>query len=192
MPRWKSATPHQCVCENIERYRKRRGLSQKQLAAEMAKNGYEIDATKISDLERGERKAVTVDELMAFAAALNASPTALLLPAVDTWVAVLPKIRVKALDLAEWIRGASALPTYRKWAGNERFEPGTTDAEVAIKARLPLLYVLREWISMAWSIADTDDHLDALRDWVERIAETASDTLHELEIYIAQLPEDDD
>lgn len=67
------------VSENIERFRKLRGLSQAQLANKLTKAGRPMLDTAVSKMERGVRR-VDVDDLVALALALDISPVALLMP----------------------------------------------------------------------------------------------------------------
>ncbi|NXY93517.1 helix-turn-helix transcriptional regulator [Streptomyces sp. BR123] len=66
----------------MRRLRECRGLSVYRLASLLLVGGRPIAPSAIAKVERGERQ-VTVDELTALAAALDVSPSALLLPSTD-------------------------------------------------------------------------------------------------------------
>mgnify|MGYP001550970044 CR=1 FL=1 len=65
----------QAVGRNIRRLRKRAGITQGELSQRLAVSP--VNATAIGDVERGDRR-VDVDELMAFAHALDVPVTELL------------------------------------------------------------------------------------------------------------------
>jgi transcriptional regulator with XRE-family HTH domain len=67
------------VAKNIERIRKARQLKQKDLSDLLGRLGRPTLPTVISKIERGERR-IDVDDVVAFALALNVSPLTLLLP----------------------------------------------------------------------------------------------------------------
>lgn len=71
------------VAANVRRLRDDvRGWSTYELSGKLAKAGRPIAPSAVAKIERGERQ-VTVDDLMALAATLRVSPSALLLPLVD-------------------------------------------------------------------------------------------------------------
>jgi transcriptional regulator with XRE-family HTH domain len=72
----------QSVQANVARLRKARSLTTYQLAKLLADAGRPIPQSGISRIESGARR-VDVDDLMALAAVLNVSPSALLLPLDD-------------------------------------------------------------------------------------------------------------
>lgn len=90
------------VAENVQRLRKRRELSIYQLSALLRKAGRAITPAAVGKIERQQRQ-VTVDDLMALATVLGASPQALLLPLRD--------------DPAETIEltGAGTVPADAAW-----------------------------------------------------------------------------
>lgn len=69
----------QRVAKNIERVRRARGLNQRELSGLLAEYGRPMLTTVVSKIERGDRR-VDVDDLIAFALALNVSPLTLLMP----------------------------------------------------------------------------------------------------------------
>lgn len=70
------------VAENLARLRKTRGLSTRQLSAELERRGRSLSPSGITRMEKADRH-VTTDELVALAAALGVNPSALLLPLKD-------------------------------------------------------------------------------------------------------------
>lgn len=97
------------LARRLRELRKRRGLSQVALAAEMAKLGISVDAATISRTEQGSREA-TVPEAFAMAAALGVSPVSLFTPEEDDdLVAVTPAISLPAGLAVWWLSGALPL-----------------------------------------------------------------------------------
>jgi transcriptional regulator with XRE-family HTH domain len=90
------------VAANIARLRERKGMTTRQLSGALERAGRAIPASGITRMEKGER-VVTVDELMALATVLGASPQALLFPLRD--------------DPAETIEitGAGTMPADAAW-----------------------------------------------------------------------------
>lgn len=72
------ATGH-TVRANIARIRKAQGITLRELADQLAGSDRPLSHNAISEIERGARR-VDVDDLIALALALNATPNALLLP----------------------------------------------------------------------------------------------------------------
>ncbi|MFE7648687.1 hypothetical protein [Streptomyces phaeoluteigriseus] len=72
----------QRVAENLAAVRKARGWTMPRLRDEMTAAGRHLPATGVIKTESGERR-VDVDDLVAFAVALNVSPLTLLLP--ESW-----------------------------------------------------------------------------------------------------------
>lgn len=69
------------VGRNVRRLRTEQNLSGQQLADAAAAQGFRIGRSTISEIETGlNRRAVTVDQLIALAAALDTDPTVLLTP----------------------------------------------------------------------------------------------------------------
>lgn len=68
------------VRENISRVRRERGLTLRALSERLAELGRPISNSSISQVETGARR-VDVDDLVAFAIALDVSPNTLLMPA---------------------------------------------------------------------------------------------------------------
>lgn len=120
------------VAENVQRLRKRRELSIYQLSALLRKAGRAITPAAVGKIERQQRQ-VTVDDLMALATVLGASPQALLLPLRD--------------DPAETIEltGAGTVPADAAWVWMPPAEqplrmPAGIDPNTAL-----LEFVLANW-----------------------------------------------
>lgn len=98
----------QRTAENIERIRKARGLNQRDVSARLKEIGRPMLPTVVSKIERGERR-IDVDDLIAFALALNVSPVALLMPNEwsDAQVALTPAVEVSARTAWMWGEGSS-------------------------------------------------------------------------------------
>ncbi|WP_157865019.1 helix-turn-helix domain-containing protein [Streptomyces prasinopilosus] len=115
------------MAANIKRIRKARGLSVYTLSDRLRDAGRTVAPSAISKVERCERQ-VHVDELVVFAAALDVSPSALLLPPTDN-----PSEKVE-------ITGAGPIPADQAWDwmdGRRRLDQPSPDPSSAA-----LLYLL--------------------------------------------------
>src|SRR5690606_8989067 len=115
------------VAANVKRIRKARGLSVYTLSDRLRDAGRPIAPSAVSRVERCERQ-VHADELVAFAVALDVSPSALLLPPTDD-----PSEKVE-------ITGAGPVPADQAWDwmdGRRRLDQPTPDPSGAA-----LLYAL--------------------------------------------------
>ncbi|WP_185909603.1 helix-turn-helix domain-containing protein [Streptomyces sp. WAC01280] len=90
------------VAANLARLRKARGLSTRQMAAELERMGRPVSASGVTRMEKGDRH-VTSDDLAALAILFGVSPSALLLPLDDN-----PASTVE-------ITGAGARPADKAW-----------------------------------------------------------------------------
>jgi transcriptional regulator with XRE-family HTH domain len=112
-------TTSDMVARRVREVRRRRGLSVAQLAQRCADVGVpELTAQALYNLEAGRadkrgrrRRAVTVDELLVLALALDVAPVHLLVPLDDDEVAypVTPTRGEPAGEIRDWVRGAAAL-----------------------------------------------------------------------------------
>ncbi|MEU0239650.1 helix-turn-helix transcriptional regulator [Nocardiopsis sp. NPDC006198] len=101
------------VARNIRVLRTKRGKTTEALANELTDRGVPLQASAITRIEKGQRR-VTVDELVAFAVLLDATPNALLLPVeVDRElpIAVTGHGELAAADAWDWLDGDSPLPS---------------------------------------------------------------------------------
>ncbi|MGW3193697.1 helix-turn-helix domain-containing protein [Streptomyces sp. NPDC001118] len=120
------------VARNIERLRKARQLKQKDLSDLLEKAGRPTLPTVISKIERGERR-IDVDDLVAFALALNVSPITLLLP--PTWsdepTELTAETQVRSQTAWRWVMGQG--PAVDWWPGDgvSVAEPGADPAIAA-------------------------------------------------------------
>lgn len=96
------------VAKNIKRIRNARQLDQKAVSARLAEVGRPMLPTVVSKIERGERR-IDVDDLIAFALALNVAPVALLLPPKwnDDRVPLTPDVSLTARTAWLWAEGRS-------------------------------------------------------------------------------------
>lgn len=85
------------VRRNLARLRKARGLTTYQLAKLLSDAGRPIPQSGISRIESGSRR-VDVDDLTSLAAALGVSPSALLLPPVDSPAEMVPITGSRPVD----------------------------------------------------------------------------------------------
>lgn len=118
------------VAANILRLRKARGVSTYKLSDKLKSAGRPIAPSAIAKIERGERQ-VTVDELMAIAASLGVSPSALLLPPTDdpgSKVEITGVGSVAADEAWDWVDG-------RRRLDQPCPDPGAAALEYALYSR---------------------------------------------------------
>lgn len=107
----------EAVRQNIRRLRDAQGISGAQLAATMKRLGRPIPLVGIQRIESGERR-VDVDDLMAFAVALNVAPATLLMPDVDADGAEVQSGN-DLVAITGWHKPISARPVW-DWIGAEK------------------------------------------------------------------------
>ena len=102
----------QAVADNIRAVRERRGLTQQQLSVRLGELGRPMLASAVAKVEAGDRR-VDVDDLSAFAVALNVSPARLLVPDVEEAdeVRMVPGLAVPAWSAWGWANGRHSLST---------------------------------------------------------------------------------
>lgn len=129
------------VAANLRRLRRRRDLSQQQLAERLEQLGRPLRASAVMKIESGDRR-VDVDDLVAIAVALNVPLAALLLPDVgeDEEVAVVPSQAVPAWSAWKWATGQHSLLTGLEDL-NDR---GVQDQELSFAAERPSWLRARE------------------------------------------------
>lgn len=105
-------TASQVFGAQVRAVRKRLDLTQADLAERLAEIGLPIDRATVAKIEGGGRKSgVSVDVVLAFAAALNVSPLHLFVPRdEDDQLRITSEIVVGALEARTWVRGFAALP----------------------------------------------------------------------------------
>lgn len=125
----RGSTVSEVVPRRLREARASRLWTQGDLANEMSTIGSPMHRTTIAKIEKAKRP-VAVDELVALAAALDVSPTFLLLPLDGKEpVQAAPKVVAEAETLGRWMAGLSALKesnkqTYRahvpEWVAEDR------------------------------------------------------------------------
>ncbi len=121
-------SPNAILAGQLPELRQRRGLTQQDLADKLGELGADPQPARatIARTELGDRN-VSLDEAMAFAAALDISPSRLILPSTAVVrVAITPKLDVSASLARQWLRGQQALPgqdarTYRTDVSDEEW-----------------------------------------------------------------------
>jgi transcriptional regulator with XRE-family HTH domain len=116
------------LTRQLRELRERRQLTQQQLADKLGGLGVEPQPAQatIARTEAGAR-GIGLDEALAFAAALDVSPSRLILPSTAAVrVAITPKLDVPASLARQWLRGQQALPgqdarTYRTDVSEEEW-----------------------------------------------------------------------
>lgn len=121
------------VADTVAALRREAGLSQSEFGERLASVGRPMQFDTVSRLESG-RRAVTVDDLLALAAALDVSPLLLLLPPEDDGQPVrLTEGRAAGFGAAwRWGRGEEPLPGPRKRQ--------TSEAEIAADTQRALAF----------------------------------------------------
>lgn len=101
----------------LRKWRNRRGFTTSELAEKMGELGQPIHASAVTKIEKGDR-GVTLDEWIAFAAALNVPPVALILPldGAHARVHLTTKSEIHPHLALEWIIGAEPLASTRRYA----------------------------------------------------------------------------
>jgi transcriptional regulator with XRE-family HTH domain len=123
------------VAENVEAVRKRRGLTQQQLASELARLGRPMQASAVAKVESGDRR-VDADDLAAFAVALNVPVARLMLPDgdEDQPVFVVPAFSVPAYSAWDWATGERSL-----WKqDDDGQDPAVQERDMSFIAERPL------------------------------------------------------
>jgi transcriptional regulator with XRE-family HTH domain len=103
--------PSDVFVEQMRIQRARKGWTQKQLAARLAKLGFDVHQTTIGKWEAGERR-ITLDEALAIAVALDVDPTHMVagsysdVPFARPSIALSPKTPpLSARQMRMWVRG---------------------------------------------------------------------------------------
>lgn len=127
---------------NLRTLREAARLSQKQFLARLRDGlGTPMDQSTLSKKERGDR-ALSIDELLRFAAVLDVSPVELLLPRTpDGDLHLSASLRIPAAQAREWIRG---------WRRLNRFD-GVPDTALTLPDQ------------------ETHDRLEDLRSAIQRV-----------------------
>jgi transcriptional regulator with XRE-family HTH domain len=131
----------EAVAENVEAVRRRRGLSQQQLATRLAELGRPMQASAVAKVESGDRR-VDVDDLAAFAVALNVPVARLLLPDVDEdgLVEVVPAYSVPMWSAWQWATAERSL-----WSDDDDGnDPEVQRRDLDFVAERPVWLRLRE------------------------------------------------
>ena len=103
------ALPSEVFRVRVREARRLKGWTQQQLAGALGALGVKLDATAITRLESGTRR-VSLDDVIAIAAALGVSPLHLFVPLDnDLSLNVTPGLALPVLDVRMWVRGQRPL-----------------------------------------------------------------------------------
>src|SRR5882757_4881744 len=91
------------VGRQVAAIRKGRGMSVPQLAQAVTDTGVKMDRFAVSNLERGDRKSIRVDELFALAEVLEVAPVHLVVPIEGGDYMVTPNHTVDSARARAWI-----------------------------------------------------------------------------------------
>lgn len=123
------------MAENLLKLRTARGQSTLKLSVAMEELGQPVPASGITRIEKGDRR-VDVDDLVAFALALNVSPNALLLP--PKWdyeqVNLTPEKAISTRTAWLWAEGRSPANDYGVSPEEVEVTSGTDEDEEAREA----------------------------------------------------------
>jgi 8-oxo-dGTP pyrophosphatase MutT (NUDIX family)/transcriptional regulator with XRE-family HTH domain len=97
-------SPSEVFRARLREVRRLKGWTQQQLADELASLGVRLDASGITRMERGTR-GVTLDDVIAIAAALGVSPLHMIVPLDDNGAQLTPSLTVPTADARAWLRG---------------------------------------------------------------------------------------
>ena len=102
--------PSQVIARRIREWRDRRGISAAQLAERVDALGVEMNRAIVANIEHGRRERITVEELLAFAAALAVPPVALVFPVgAEERVAATPRHPLDPFEAVLWFSGERPL-----------------------------------------------------------------------------------
>jgi transcriptional regulator with XRE-family HTH domain len=97
--------PSRALAEQLRKARKERGWSQEELVARLKKIGASgWRQSKVTKIERGEVKRITLDEAVELALALGVRPARLFASEMD--VALTDTLSVAPMDFRAWLQGS--------------------------------------------------------------------------------------
>jgi transcriptional regulator with XRE-family HTH domain len=178
--------PREIFGERVRTLRTTRKWRQEDLADRLAAFGMPFERASVAKLEGGVRtRGATVDELFAFAAALDVSPIALLVPPSDAEpVLFTPAFEATAGDIREWMRG-HFFPIRQPTLGAE-VEPDwkllglRSEGELAAADQWPQLPGLVDYAEGVWRRAVKADQIGMW--WaLSRLRAIAEDLMQEME-----------
>jgi transcriptional regulator with XRE-family HTH domain len=175
MRRHPARRPSEVFAEQMRIQRERKGWTQKQLAARLAKLGFLVHQTTIGKWEAGERR-ISLDEALAISAALDVGPAHMVAgsylgvtfgpPSIALSTKTAP---VSPRQMRMWVRGQQAL-----WGQDEkRYYTEVAPDEWLAMQRAGVIVLLREVQELVDAWADNDresavEIIDALSDELGR------------------------
>lgn len=175
MRRHPALRPSEVFAEQMRIQRERKGWTQKQLAAKLAKLGFLVHQTTIGKWEAGERR-ISLDEALAISAALDVGPAHMVAgsylgvtfgpPSIALSTKTAP---VSPRQMRMWVRGQQAL-----WGQDEkRYYTEVAPDEWLAMQRAGVIVLLREVQELVDAWADNDresavEIIDALSDELGR------------------------
>jgi transcriptional regulator with XRE-family HTH domain len=175
MRRHPARRPSEVFAEQMRIQRERKGWTQKQLAAKLAKLGFLVHQTTIGKWEAGERR-ISLDEALAISAALDVGPAHMVAgsylgvtfgpPSIALSTKTAP---VSPRQMRMWVRGQQAL-----WGQDEkRYYTEVAPDEWLAMQRAGVIVLLREVQELVDAWADNDresavEIIDALSDELGR------------------------
>jgi transcriptional regulator with XRE-family HTH domain len=175
MRRHPARRPSEVFAEQMRIQRERKGWTQKQLAARLAKLGFLVHQTTIAKWEAGERR-ISLDEALAISVALDVGPAHMVAGSYLGVTFGRPSIAlsaktppVSARQMRMWVRGQQAL-----WGQDEkRYYTEVAPDEWLAMQRAGMMVLLREVQELVDAWADNDresavEIIDAMSDELER------------------------
>jgi transcriptional regulator with XRE-family HTH domain len=175
MRRHPARRPSEVFAEQMRIQRERKGWTQKQLAAKLAKLGFLVHQTTIGKWEAGEPR-ISLDEALAISAALDVGPAHMVAgsylgvtfgpPSIALSTKTAP---VSPRQMRMWVRGQQAL-----WGQDEkRYYTEVAPDEWLAMQRAGVIVLLREVQELVDAWADNDresavEIIDALSDELGR------------------------
>jgi transcriptional regulator with XRE-family HTH domain len=166
-------SPRQVFARRLREARSRRGWEQADLAARLAEIGYDLGQPQVSRIERGQRN-VTLEDVLAIAAALDCAPLHLIVPIRDEEDGEIPEGYEIALKVPVRVKIAGLPPTdpetLRDWAvGGSRplrvtlgVEPDSPDLWAAWMSQQPASWIRRVARVLGLTEDDEDDSVSSL------------------------------
>ena len=154
--------PSQVFVAELGPARRRKGLSQQELADRLEDIGAPIDRSTIGKIEADKRK-VSLDELFSFALALGVSPLALVVPRSMEKMSVSPGVAADTQQVVHWVRNLYPLwPSYvdPSEADERFFEEARTDREAAAYRNHPSLLAIEKLVTAMVSVAGSRESED--------------------------------
>lgn len=179
MPRKKTGLQvRDVIGERLRQLRMKHGWQQQELAEELDGIGWPMDRTAVAKIETGARN-VSVEDLLALAAALGVEPSALLLPRDDyADISVTPVLNAPAWRVRAWMHGYQPVTNWDDEIETRFFNEEISDQEWL--ARRERVVGQLRWSAFQVEQAAAQPDAQEMRDALELIVGYAQRALDEL------------